>query len=73
MKIIILTLYDKYELEYNSIISTDKIIEQLADIEKINKQYVVLLYNNIVIKYQINEQKINNDITFFMIIAPTKV
>jgi hypothetical protein len=68
MKIIIKTMYNKYEIEYDTSISTNIIIEKIAEIEKVNKQNIVVFYNNTVIKYSINESYITNDCNIYAII-----
>ena len=71
MKIIIKTLYNKYNIEYDTSISTNIIIEKIAEIEKVSKQYIVVFYNNNVIKYSINETYITNDCNLYAIIQAT--
>ena len=61
-------MYNKYEIEYDTSISTNIIIEKIAEIEKVNKQNIVVFYNNTVIKYSINESYITNDCNIYAII-----
>ena len=73
MKIIIRTIYDKYEFEYYNNVSTNIIIEDISKKEIINKHDIVLLYKNFVIKYMKNELELNNTTTLFMLISPINV
>lgn len=68
MKIIIKTLYNKYDIEYDTSVSTNIIIDKIAEIENVSKQYIVIFYNNTVIKYSINETYITNDCNLYAII-----
>ena len=70
MKIIIKTIHDKYDFEYNNVISTNNIIEKLAELEKTNKEDIVLYYDNNAIKYSSNELILDNDCVFFMLTYP---
>lgn len=71
MKIIIKTFETLIKLNINeTIISTNDIIEQLEKIEQVNKKSITLIYDKIIIKYLINEQYINENSIFFMIIRP---
>lgn len=68
MKIIIKTLYNKYDIKYDTSISTNIIIEKIAEIEKVNKQHIVVFYNNTIIKYSLDESYITNDCNIYVII-----
>jgi hypothetical protein len=71
MKILIKTFESLIKLNINEeIISTNDIIEQLEKIEQVNKKLITLIYDKIIIKYLINEQYINENSIFFMIIQP---
>jgi hypothetical protein len=72
MKIRIKTIHDKYDLEYNSnIITTNNIIDKMSELEKINKENIVLYYDNNTIRYSLNELKIDQDCVFFMLVYPS--
>jgi hypothetical protein len=71
MKIIIRTFDSIIEIIANKeIISSNNIIDTLSTMVKIDKNNIILLYNNILIKYMINKQYINENSIFFMIIQP---
>ena len=68
MKIIIKTIDNLYEIEYNNSISTNTIIEKISELEKINAKNIVVLYNNTIIKYSVNEINLINNCYLYAII-----
>lgn len=70
MNITIVSIHNKYELFYNeSHITTNKIIETISSKEKINKENIKIIYNDIIVKYFYNEQIINKNTILYVIIS----
>jgi len=67
MKILIKTLYASYELIYDSPISTNTVIEDIAKKEKTEISHIILLYNSIRIGYLINELMLDHDSVLFIL------
>jgi len=68
MNITIVSIYNKYDLLYNEpYVSTNKIIETISSKEKINKENIKIIYNEIIVKYLINEQIFNKNTILYVI------
>jgi len=68
MKIIVKTIDNLYEIEYDNFISSDKIIDKISKMEKISEKNIVLLHNNTIIKHSINEIYITINCNLYAII-----
>ena len=70
MKIIIKTIHDIYPINiFELSISINDLIIKIADKEKVNKENIKILYNDIIIEYSLNNiLDIINDISLFVII-----
>jgi hypothetical protein len=70
MKIIIKTIHDIYPINiFELSISINDLIIKIAEKEKINKENIKILYNDIIIEYSLNNNlDIINDISLFVIV-----
>ena len=70
MKIIIKTIHDIYPINiFELSISINDLIIKIAEKEKINKEHIKILYNDIIIEYSLNNNlDIINDISLFVIV-----
>lgn len=70
MNITIVSIHDKYELFFNdSRVRSNKIIETISSKEKINKENIKIIYNDIIIKYSINEEVFTKNTILYVIIS----
>ena len=71
MKILIKTFDSIIQIISNlEIISSNTVIDKLSAIENIDKNSIILLHDQIIIKYFINEIYLTETTIFFMIIKP---